>query len=55
MVFVVEGGVARRREVRLGEAVGNRVVVLEGLRPGEQVITSGASALHDGDPVQVQP
>jgi multidrug efflux system membrane fusion protein len=55
VVFVVEGGVARRREVRLGEAVGNRVVVLEGLREGEQVITSGASALHDGDPVQVEP
>lgn len=53
VLFVLDGTKARRREVRLGEAVGNRVVVLEGLKDGDAVITSGANLLHDGDPVQV--
>ncbi|HEX5691974.1 MAG TPA: efflux RND transporter periplasmic adaptor subunit, partial [Roseiflexaceae bacterium] len=46
-VFVVEerGGkqIARVRNVKLGEALGNTIVVLEGLSAGERVITTGAT------------
>ena len=33
------------RPVRMGEPLGNRVVVLEGARPGDQVVTKGAFIL----------
>jgi multidrug efflux pump subunit AcrA (membrane-fusion protein) len=58
-VFVVEdeGGkaLARRREVVLGDVLGNRIVVREGLRSGERVIVSGATLAVDGQPVRVVP
>ena len=53
--FVAEsqgsGSVARQRTVRLGEIVGDSYVVLDGIRPGEQVITTGVQMLADGMPV----
>lgn len=51
-VFVVAGGRATRREVRLGLTDGDRVHVLEGLTDGEQVVVVGQHALTDGAPVQ---
>lgn len=45
------GLVARQRPVRLGEVQGNDYVVLSGLRPGEQVVVSGAQKLGDGAPI----
>lgn len=53
--FVAEsqnnGLVARQRTVRLGDIVGDSYVVLDGIRPGEQVITTGVQMLADGMPV----
>jgi RND family efflux transporter MFP subunit len=58
-VFVVleEGGrsVARLREVKLGEAYGNTVAVIEGVKPGDRVITTGNAMVMDGDQVKVIP
>jgi RND family efflux transporter MFP subunit len=56
-VFVVESAdgkeVAHRRPVKLGGVIGNYIVVESGLRPGEQVIVSGAQFVVDGRPVRV--
>jgi membrane fusion protein, multidrug efflux system len=52
-VLDADGPVARRREIVVGPIVGERVVVLGGLAPGEQVITDGAAWLADGRPVRV--
>jgi RND family efflux transporter MFP subunit len=56
-VYVVEerGGkrFARLRRVTLGEAFGNAVVLTDGVREGEQVITTGATLVADGEPVQI--
>ena len=54
-VYVVDAGagVARRRPVEVGPIIGERVVVLSGLEPGEQVVTDGAAWLRDGSPVRV--
>ena len=52
-LFVVEGGVARRRVVKTGAAAGDAVEVREGLSAGEKVATRGAFNLRDGDRVQV--
>ncbi|HUR21481.1 MAG TPA: efflux RND transporter periplasmic adaptor subunit, partial [Vicinamibacterales bacterium] len=59
-VFVAEPGktgglVARMRPVKLGAVVGNNYVVLEGLKPGEQLITSGVQKIGDGVPVTQAP
>jgi multidrug efflux system membrane fusion protein len=58
-VFVLEAQgsrqLARMRNVRLGDAYGNTVAVVEGVNAGEQVITIGASLLTDGEQVVVIP
>lgn len=46
-------GVARRREIRVGRIVGEHVVVIDGLAPGEQVVTDGAAWLTDGHAVRI--
>jgi len=52
-VFVLEGNgdraPARLHEVRLGEVIGNGVIVMEGIAAGQRVVTRGATLLHDGD------
>jgi multidrug efflux system membrane fusion protein len=48
-----EEGVARRREITVGRIVGERVVVIDGLAPGEQVVTDGAAWLTDGHAVRI--
>jgi len=59
-VFVVQRdaddparGVARLRPVRTGRSGVERVEVLEGLAPGEEVVVEGQFALYDGAPVTV--
>ncbi|MCU0975162.1 MAG: efflux RND transporter periplasmic adaptor subunit [Steroidobacteraceae bacterium] len=60
VVFLVAAGdteddVARRVEVRLGQWVGTRVEVLEGVTEGDRVVTEGAAYLHDGEAVRILP
>lgn len=56
--FVAESNgnqtVAKQRPVQLGEIVGNDYVILDGIKPGEQIITSGVQMLADGMPVAPQ-
>lgn len=47
-VFVVDQRVARERLVRTADIAGSSIVVLEGLAPGERVVTLGAGQLFDG-------
>jgi multidrug efflux system membrane fusion protein len=58
-VFVVEEKsgkpIARLRRVKLGEAFGNTIAVIEGVNTGERVITMGATLALDGQAVQVIP
>ena len=50
-IFVVapEGGKAVRREIRIGRQNPQYYEVLEGLQPGEKVITSGYDSFGDND------
>lgn len=56
-VYVAEGdpATARVRTIEPGDAHGNRIVVVKGLKPGERVITTGATLIKDGDPVNIIP
>jgi len=48
-VWVVDaGGLAHRRPVTVGLRARDRLEVLEGLAPGDRVVTSGASLLSEG-------
>ncbi|MBC7882033.1 MAG: efflux RND transporter periplasmic adaptor subunit [Anaerolineae bacterium] len=43
--------VARQRPAKLGDIIGSNYVVLQGLKPGEKLITTGIQILGDGAPV----
>ncbi len=53
-VFVHRDGKVERRAVRLGQARGNDQEVIAGLADGEQVVTTGAKQLRDGQSVRVK-
>lgn len=53
VVFVVEEGLARLRQVALGLESGDTCSVLEGVEPGEQVVSRGQHYLQDGEKVTV--
>lgn len=54
-VFVAEPGehglVSRQRQIKVGDIEGNNYVVLDGLKPGDKLITSNTGILADGMPV----
>lgn len=52
-LFVVRGGVAQKRAVRVGTAGDQQVEISEGLAVGEPVVIRGGFALRDGDRVSV--
>jgi RND family efflux transporter MFP subunit len=54
-VFVVDssGRVARRKEVTVGPIVGDRVIIVSGLRDGDRVVTDGAAWLDDGEAIRI--
>ncbi len=47
--------VASQRPIKLGKIVGNNQEVLEGLKPGEKIVTSGILQLRDGIPIVSAP
>jgi RND family efflux transporter MFP subunit len=52
-VFVANGDVAEPREISLGEAVGSRYEVLDGLEEGDLVVIRGNERLRPGDKVRI--
>jgi multidrug efflux system membrane fusion protein len=58
-VLVAEGRedltTASVRPIEVGEANGNLISVLKGLKPGERVVTSGATLIKGGDRIHVIP
>lgn len=51
-VFVAQDGVATPRQVRLGQALGSRFEVLEGLQKGDLVVVRGNERLRPGQQIQ---
>ena len=45
--------IAQQRLVKLGNIQGNSYQVLEGLKPGEQVVVTGTLNLQDGSPITI--
>lgn len=51
-VFVVEGGVAKNRIVKVGRMTGSVYEITDGLAEGEVLVVQGQNLLSDGDKVQ---
>jgi len=52
-VYVVEDGMVRQRQVRIGRRSPGRVEVSEGLRAGEIIVVEGTQSLRDGMTVEI--
>jgi multidrug efflux pump subunit AcrA (membrane-fusion protein) len=52
-VFVIDGGKAQRREVRVAFITADSIALESGLATGEAVITDGALFLENGEAVEV--
>ena len=51
-VFVVDGGVARKRSVELGRRLPGFVVIRNGLDEGDAIVTEGTGKVRDGSAVE---
>ncbi len=51
--LVVEGGRAKRKEVKIGLSDGKRAEILSGISEGEAVVEVNTGSLVDGQPVEV--
>jgi multidrug efflux pump subunit AcrA (membrane-fusion protein) len=43
---------ATQRPVKVGESFDDRVMILDGLKPGDRIITEGLQKVREGAPVQ---
>ena len=55
VIVVGEGGKPAPRTVKIGGAAGSNWIVLDGLKPGEQVIVEGFQKMRPGAPVKPVP
>lgn len=54
-VFVVDNAVAKERRVKLGDDLGDRIEIVEGISAGERVAVSRTGKLVEGSRVRVEP
>ena len=52
-VYVVDEGRAEERQVSLGSRRPGQVEIIDGLQPGEQIVTQGVQRIRDGLPVRM--
>lgn len=54
-VFVSKDTTAEQRKVTIGQRIQSNVIVLDGVKPGEKVITEGFQRLRDGGKITLGP
>ncbi len=52
-VYVLEGDVAKKRDVKVGGREGNNVLITSGLNAGDKLITEGYQSVKDNEKVQI--
>ncbi len=52
-VWVVENGKVKLQPVQLGGAIGNEIMVSDGLNPGQEIVTAGVNLLRDEQKVSI--
>lgn len=53
IVFVIEDGIAKLKQVQLGKSIGERFIVVNGLQSGEKTVVRGNENLQSGQAVQL--
>ena len=54
-VFVIDNNAARERRVKLGQDLGDRVEIVEGIAVGDRVAVSRTGKLVEGSRVRIDP
>ncbi|HEX5167766.1 MAG TPA: efflux RND transporter periplasmic adaptor subunit [Cyclobacteriaceae bacterium] len=54
-VYIPDSSKATQRRVRLGKQVGSQVIIKDGLKAGETIITEGLQNLREGTPISIAP
>jgi RND family efflux transporter MFP subunit len=54
-VFVIDNNAARERRVKLGEDLGDRIEIVEGIAAGDRVAVSRTGKLVEGSRVRIEP
>lgn len=54
-VYVVENGIVKRCPVTVGISEKDRIQILDGIKPGQEIITTVDESIMDGMPVTVKP
>ncbi|MET3980199.1 RND family efflux transporter MFP subunit [Mucilaginibacter sp. UYP25] len=54
-VFVSQDTIAKQVKVKLGPRIQSNVVIMEGVKPGEKIITEGFQRLRDGGKITLGP
>jgi RND family efflux transporter MFP subunit len=52
-VYVAENGKAILKNIKIGVSIGDKIEVIEGLKAGDKVITSGINNLNNGITIQI--
>jgi membrane fusion protein (multidrug efflux system) len=52
-VYVAQGDSAKQRKVQLGPRLRDDIVILDGIKDGDKVVTEGVQKLRDGGKIQV--
>ena len=52
-VFTAKQGLAKRQAVKVGQHIGNKLEILDGVTAGMMVVDTAASFLRDGEPVKI--
>ncbi len=55
MYVIDDKSLSSYREIKIGESVDGKRIVLSGLKPGEKVITEGMMRIRPGMPVTPKP
>ncbi|OPY56610.1 MAG: Macrolide export protein MacA [Pelotomaculum sp. PtaU1.Bin035] len=54
-VFVVENGLAKKSEVSCGKSDGKNIMIVSGLKVGDEVVVSGVEDIQEGTRIAVKP
>jgi multidrug efflux pump subunit AcrA (membrane-fusion protein) len=52
-IFLAENGIAKKVNIKTGKTEGAMIEIIEGLKPGDQLITEGAKTLEDGETIDI--
>ena len=50
-VFVINGKKVSQTRIEIGRSIKDMVIVTNGLKPGEQIVTEGVQKLRDNSPI----